>query len=47
MTGKQKWVLGLTSPASLMVALVGSTALSTIRRHDLRETRAVDLGPDR
>jgi hypothetical protein len=50
MTGKQKWVLGLTSLASLMVALdalVVSTALSTIRLHDLSETRAVNLGPDR
>ena len=36
MTTKQKWVLGLTSLASLMVALdvlVVSTALSTIRAH--------------
>jgi EmrB/QacA subfamily drug resistance transporter len=36
MTSKQKWVLGLTSVASLMVALdvlVVSTALSTIRLH--------------
>src|ERR671931_209088 len=36
MTSKQKWVLGLTSLASLMVALdvlVVSTALSTIRLH--------------
>ena len=41
MTGKEKWVLGLTSLASLMAALdalVVSTALSTIRRHDLSET---------
>ena len=50
MTGKQKWLLGLTSLASLMVAfdaLVVSTALSTIRLHDLSETRAVNLRPDR
>ena len=49
MTGKHKWVLGLTSPASLVAldALVVSTALSTIRLHDLSETRAVNLGPDR
>ena len=50
MTGKQKWVLGPTSLASLMVALdalVVSTALRTIRLHDLSETRAVNLGPDR
>ena len=50
MTGKQKWVLGLTSLASLVIALdalVVSTALSTIRLHDLSETRAVNLGPDR
>ena len=43
MTGKQKWALGLTSLASLMIALdapVVSTALNTIRLHDLRETRA-------
>ena len=36
MTGKQKWVLGLTSLASLIVALdalVCSTALSTMRLH--------------
>ena len=36
MTGKQKWVLGLASLASLIVALdalVFSTALSTIRLH--------------
>jgi EmrB/QacA subfamily drug resistance transporter len=36
MTNKQKWVLGLTSVASLMVALdvlVVSTALGTIRQH--------------
>jgi hypothetical protein len=48
MTGKQKWVLGLTSLASLMVALdalVVSTALGTIRPRDLSETRAVNLGP--
>ena len=50
MTGKQKWVLGLTSLASLMVArdaLVVSTVLSTIRLHHLSETRAVNAGPDR
>ena len=50
MTGKQRCVLGSRSPASVMVALdalVVSTALSTIRLHDLSETRAVDLGPDR
>jgi hypothetical protein len=50
MTGKQKWVLGLASLASPMVALdalVVSTVLSTIRLHDLSETRAVNLGPDR
>jgi hypothetical protein len=46
-TGKQKWLLGLASLASLMVALVVSTPLSTIRRHDVSETRAVNLGPDR
>ena len=41
MTGKQKWVLVLTSLASLMVALdalVVSTPPSTIRLHDLSET---------
>ena len=50
MTGKQQSVLGPTSLASVMVALdalVISTALSTIRLHDLRETRAVNPGPDR
>ena len=50
MTAKQRWVLGPTSLASLMFALdalVVSTALSTIRLHDLRETRAVNPGPDR
>ena len=47
MAGKQKWVLGLTSLAPVMVALVVSTPLSTIRLHDLSETRAVNLGPDR
>ena len=50
MTGRQKWVLGLTSLASLMVALdalVVSTGMSTIPLHDLSETRPVDLGPDR
>ena len=43
MTAKQRWVLGPTSLASLMFALdalVVSTALSTIRLHDLSETRA-------
>jgi hypothetical protein len=48
MTAKQRWVLGSTSLASVMVALdalVVSTALSTIRLHDLSETRAVN--PDR
>jgi hypothetical protein len=43
MTAKQRWVLGPTSLASQMVALdalVVSTALSTIRLHDLSETRA-------
>jgi hypothetical protein len=43
MTGKRKWALGLTSPASSMVALdvpVVSTASSAIRLHDLRENRA-------
>ena len=50
MAGKQAWVLGSTSLASLMFALdalVVSTALSTIRPHDLSETRAVNPGPDR
>ena len=50
MTGKQKWLLALTSLASLMVALdalVVSTALSTIPLHDLSLTRAVNLGPNR
>jgi hypothetical protein len=50
MTGKQKWVLGPTSLASVTVALdvlVVSTALSMIRLHDLSETCAVNLGPDR
>ena len=50
MTAKQRWVLRSTSLASVMVALdalVVSTALSTIRRHDLSETRAVNPGPDR
>jgi hypothetical protein len=49
-TGKQKRVLGLTSLASLMVArdaLVVSIVLRTIRPHDLSETRAVSLGPER
>ena len=43
MTAKQRWVLGPTSLASQMVALdalVISTALSTIRLHDLSETHA-------
>ena len=43
MTAKQAWVLGRTSLAAVMVALDGlvvSTALSTIRLHDLSETRA-------
>jgi hypothetical protein len=50
MTGKQRWVLGSTSPASVIVALdalVVSTALSTIRLPDLGGTRAVNPGPDR
>ena len=50
MTAKQKWVLGPTSLASQMVALDAlavSTPLSTIRLHDLSETRAVAPGPDR
>ena len=50
MTGKQKWVLGPTSLASLMVAvdaLLVSTALRTIRLHDRSETLAVNPGPDR
>ena len=50
MTGKQRCVLGSRSPASVMVALdalVVSTALSTIRLHDLGETLAVNPGPDR
>ena len=50
MTAKQRWVLGSTSPAPVMVALdalVVSTALSTIRLHELSETRAVNPGPDR
>ena len=50
MTAKQTWLLGSTSLASVMVALdalVVSTALSTIGLHDLSETRAVSLGPDR
>jgi hypothetical protein len=48
MTGKQKWVLGLRSLASPLFALdalVISTVLSTIRLHDLSETRAIN--PDR
>ena len=41
MTAKQRRVLGSTSLASVMLdALVVSTALSTIRLHDLSETRA-------
>jgi hypothetical protein len=50
MTAKQTWVLGSTSLASVMAALdalVVSAALSTIRLHDLSETRAVNPGPDR
>ena len=50
MTAKQRWVLGSTSLASVTVALdalVISTAPSTIRLHDLSETRAVNPGPDR
>jgi len=50
MAAAQAWVLTLTSVASLMVALdvlAVSTALSTIRLHDLSETRAVNPGPDR
>jgi len=50
MTAKQRWVLGSTSLASVTVALdalVVSTALSTIRPHDLSETRAVNPGADR
>ena len=50
MTGKQRWVLGSTSPASVIVALdalVVSTALSTIRPQELSETRAVNPRPDR
>ena len=47
MTAKQRSVFGSKSLASVMVArdlLVVSTALSTIRLHDLSETRAVNLG---
>ena len=50
MTAKHRWVLGSTSLAPVMVALdvlVFSVALSTIRLHDLSETRAVNPGPDR
>jgi hypothetical protein len=50
MTAKQRWVLAPTSLAPVTVALdtlVVSTALSTIRPHDLSETRAVNPGPDR
>jgi hypothetical protein len=50
MTAKQTWVLESASLASEMVALdalVGSTALSAIRPHDLSETRAVNPGPHR
>jgi hypothetical protein len=50
MTSKQRRVLGSGSLVSVMVALdalVVSTALNTIRLHDLSETRAVNLGPDR
>ena len=50
MTAKQRRVLESASLASVMVALgalVVSTALITIRLHDLTETRAVNPGPDR
>ena len=50
MTAKQRWVLGSTSLASVMVALdalVVSTALSTIRLRNLSKTRAANPGPDR
>ena len=50
MTAKQRWVLEPTLLASVMVALdvlVVSTALSTIWLHDLSESRAVNLGPNR
>jgi len=50
MTAKQRWVLEPTLLASVMVALdvlVVSTALSTIWLHDLSETRAVNLRPNR
>jgi hypothetical protein len=50
MTAKQRRVLASKSLASVIVALDGlvvSTALSTIRLHDLSETRAVNPGPDR
>ena len=43
MTAKQRWVLGPTSLASVRVALdalVVSSALCTVRLHDLSETRA-------
>ena len=43
MTARQRWVVGSTSLASVMVALdalVVSTALSTIRLRHLSETRA-------
>ena len=43
MTANQRWMLGPTSLAPVTVALdalVVSTALSTIRPHDLSETRA-------
>jgi hypothetical protein len=47
MTDKQKWVLTLTSPATVMVALDAlavSTVPSTIRPHDRAETRAFNAG---
>jgi hypothetical protein len=50
MTAKQRWVLGSTSLASVVVALdalVVATAVSTIRLHDLSEPRAVSPGPGR
>ena len=50
MTAKQRRVVGSTTLASPMIALdalVVSTAPSTIRLHDLSETRAVNPGPDR
>ena len=51
MTGKQRCVLGSRSPASVMVALdalVVSTALSTIRLHDLsRPAPSISVRIDR